>query len=83
MWGESGRFPLIYECIRLTLNYYTRVNNLNDKNLVHYAIQEQKKLNLNWYKNIEKLLKLDDDYMNRPSHLNNDELSDKLTLQPS
>ena len=61
-WGESGRFPLIYQSIKLTLNYYNRLLKMESGSLVHAALQEQKKLNLQWYKNIESLLKLDDVY---------------------
>ena len=62
VWGDTGRYPLIYECIKLTLNYYKRVDELKDDSLVYAALLEQKSLNLNWYKNIENLLKIDKKY---------------------
>jgi exonuclease III len=62
VWGESGRFPIIYQCIRLSLNYYTRLNKLEDNSFIRAALHEQKLLNLSWYKNIESLLKLDSIY---------------------
>ena len=62
VWGDSGRYPLAYECIKLTLNYYQRVDSLNNDSLVYAALQEQKLLNLSWYKNIENLLKIDKIY---------------------
>ena len=58
-WGETGRYPLIYQSIKLTLNYYKRLSNLKTGSLVHAAFLEQKSMKLNWYKNIESLLKLD------------------------
>jgi sorting nexin-29 len=61
-WGESGRYPLIYQSIKLTLNYYERLNKLPSGSLVHAALQEQKLLHLPWYKNIVSLLKLDEIY---------------------
>ena len=61
-WGESGRYPLIYQSIKLTLNYYGRLNKLPPGSLAYAALQEQKRLHLPWYKNIVSLLKLDEIY---------------------
>ena len=62
VWGESGRYPLIYQCIRLSINYYNRLTKLDSASFVFAALQEQKRLNLSWYKNIRSLLKLDEIY---------------------
>ena len=62
VWGELGRYPLVFECINLTLNYVQRLQNLKDDSLVHLAFLEQKNLNLNWYKGLVPLLKLDPCY---------------------
>lgn len=59
-WGESGRYPLIYQSIRLTLNYYKRLLTAADGTFIQAALKEQKSLNLPWFKNIEPLLKLDE-----------------------
>ena len=59
VWGESGRYPLIIESINLTLNFVKRVQNMNDNSLVSLAFKEQKALNLDWYRGIEPILKLD------------------------
>ena len=59
VWGESGRYPLVIECISLTLNYAKRIQNLKDDSLVSLAFREQKRLKLAWYKGLEPLLKLD------------------------
>ena len=61
-WGESGRYPLIYQSIKLTLNYFQRINDMSPGSFVHAALQEQKLLKLDWYKNIESLLKIDEIY---------------------
>ena len=60
--GESGRYPLIYQSIKLTLNYYQRLSEskLNQNSFVVAALKEQKSLNLPWYKNIESLMKIDE-----------------------
>ena len=60
VWGESGRYPLIYQSIRLTLNYYKRLLNMPDGTFVKAALHDQKSLNLSWFKNIEPLLKIDE-----------------------
>ena len=60
VWGESGRYPLIYQSIRLTLNYYKRVSAADDNTFIKAALKEQKLLKLPWFKNIEPLLKLDE-----------------------
>ena len=53
---------LIYQAIKLTLNYYYRITKLDRGSFVVAALHEQKKLNLPWYKNIESLLKIDEIY---------------------
>ena len=62
VWGESGRYPLIYECINLTLKYFNRVKNLKNGSLVSLAYQEQKLRNLEWHKSIESILMTDPCY---------------------
>ena len=59
VWGESGRYPLIYECLNLTMKYLRRVKNLKNNSLVSLAFKEQTKMNLDWYKGIEPILSLD------------------------
>ena len=61
-WGETGRYPLIFQSIKLTLNYFKRLENLKDESLVFAAFQEQRKLNLPWYSKFEPLLQIDDLY---------------------
>ena len=58
--GESGRYPLIYQSIKLTLDYYQRLTNLSQGSFVYAALQEQKLMMLPWYKNIESLMKTDE-----------------------
>ena len=59
VWGESGRYPLIIECLNLTLNYVKRLQNMKDNSLVALAFKEQKALKLDWYKGIEPILNID------------------------
>ena len=62
VWGESGRYPLIYQSIRLTLNYFKRISSADPDSLVSAAFREQKSMKLPWYNNIKPLLKLDELY---------------------
>ena len=58
-WGETGRYPLLYQSIKMTLKYLQRLNMLKPSSFVHAALQEQKQLDLPWYRNIEHILKVD------------------------
>ena len=60
VWGETGRYPLIYQSIRLTLKYYNHLLQAPKNSFVYAALKEQKDLKLPWFRNIESLLKLDD-----------------------
>ena len=60
VWGETGRYPLIYQSLRLALNYYKRLQNLPDSTFAHAAMKEQKAMKLPWYQNLEPLMKLDE-----------------------
>ncbi len=62
VWGESGRYPLIYECVNLTLKYAQRLQNLKDSSLASLAFKEQKNMNLDWYRGIGPVLGLDPCY---------------------
>ena len=62
VWGDSGRYPLIYQAIHLTLNYFKRISSANPNSFVSAVLREQKALRLPWYRNIKPLLKLDDIY---------------------
>lgn len=59
VWGETGRYPLVIECINMTLNYVKRLENMKDDSLVKLAYKEQKALKLDWYRGIEPILNID------------------------
>ena len=59
VWGESGRYPLIYERINLTIKYFKRVYSLQNNSLVSLACKEQTKMNLDWYRGIKPLISID------------------------
>ena len=62
VWGESGRLPLVFQSIRLSLNYLKRLENMEGTSFVAAALSEQKKLNLPWYAKLKPLLEIDDIY---------------------
>ena len=55
-----GRYPLIYQSLRLALNYLKRLQNLPYSTFAHAATKEQKAMKLPWYQNLEPLMKLDE-----------------------
>ena len=55
-WGETGRFPLIINCIKLCINYFTRTINLDDSHLVKAAMKEQINLSLPWFSGIKSII---------------------------
>ena len=61
-WGETGRYPLIYDCIKLTLTYIKRLQSHDDNSLVVLAFKEQQKLKLEWFRHIEPILDIDESY---------------------
>ena len=62
VWGETGRYPLAYQAIRLTLKFYKRLQNLSDSTFAKAALYDQKAYKLPWFNNIEQLAKLDEIY---------------------
>ena len=59
VWGDSGRYLLIIECLNLTLNYVKQFQNMKDNSLAALAFKERKSLKLDWYKGIEPILNID------------------------
>ena len=62
VWGECGRLPLFYQCLRLTLNFCKRISTSHQNSLVHAAFKEQQSMKLPWYNGIKPFLELDDIY---------------------
>ena len=55
-WGETGRYPLIINSIKLAIDYFKRVENMPDNFLVKKAYEEQKLQKFDWYKTNTNLL---------------------------
>ncbi|MCP4459356.1 MAG: hypothetical protein GY816_15245, partial [Cytophagales bacterium] len=83
VWGESGRYPLVYECINQTLKYVQRLQNRNDGSLISLAFKEQRDNKLDWYRGIEPILTLDPsfsrDHVTAFHQLNNNSVQHNLT----
>ena len=75
VWGESGRYPLIYECLNLTIKYVRRLKNLQNNSLVSLAFKEQEKMGLDWYRGIEPVISIDQtfemDHVTAYNHMKN------------
>ena len=55
-WSETGRFPLVFESIKLSIDYFKRVMNLSPSLLVRAAMNEQIRLQLSWFSNVKDLI---------------------------
>ncbi|NRB81826.1 MAG: endonuclease/exonuclease/phosphatase family protein [Saccharospirillaceae bacterium] len=87
-WGETGRYPLIYDCLTLTLNYIQRLKSVDPNSFVGLAFQEQQNLKLAWYNNIEEILKIDprftqDHVTAHNSNNNNNDYNNNHTMKSS
>ena len=54
-WGDTGRYPLLIESMKLSIDYFKRVKNSNPETLIHKAFLEQEALNLKWYSNMQQI----------------------------
>ena len=55
VWGDTGRTPLGLSAIKLSLDYFQRVESLPPDNLTSLAFQEQKRMNLNWFSTLNSI----------------------------
>ena len=60
VWGETGRYPLINQSLRLTLNFFKRLQMLPDSSFAKAALKEQVQLKLPWFSYLEPITKLDE-----------------------
>ena len=52
-YGELGRYPLMADCIRHTLLYWNRINDLDSNLLLGTAMEIHNEINTNWINNIK------------------------------
>ena len=55
-WGETGRYPLYVDAIKMAIDYYNRVEDASSDTLLHEAFIEQKSLQLDWYANLQSII---------------------------
>ena len=59
IWGDTGRLPLIIKISKQVCGFYKRLEDMSSDNatscLVKHASNEQKRLNMNWYKRMNFL----------------------------
>ena len=55
-WGDTGRYPLFTDAIKLSTDYFFRAQNMGGNTLLHEAFVEQQSLNLEWYRNISAIV---------------------------
>ena len=55
-WGDTGSYPMIFKCIRLSINYFQRVIGLPITNFTRAALTEQINLGLSWYSGIKGII---------------------------
>ena len=41
MWGDTGRYPLLFNALKLAIDYYDRINKLSENTLVKKSYMEQ------------------------------------------
>ena len=59
IYGDTGRYPLSFHAIKLSVDYFNRVLTMNPNALVYKAYEEQKSLNLDWYQTLHTFNKTD------------------------
>ena len=55
MWGDTGRYPLVFQLIQQVYGYFQRLEQLDTDDstaFVRHAFAEQKALHLTWYENL-------------------------------
>ena len=55
VWGDTGRTPLGLSAIKLSLDYFQRVESLPPDNLTSLAFQEQKRMNRSWFSTLNSI----------------------------
>ena len=55
-WGDTGKYPIIIKCVRLSINYFKRITHLPVTNFTRAALTEQINLDLPWFKGIKQII---------------------------
>ena len=55
-WGDTGRYPLFIDALKLSTDYFHRAKNIKENTLLHEAFVEQQSLNLEWFRNMNSII---------------------------
>ena len=55
-WGDTGRYPLFFDAIKISIDYYKRAMNADTNSLLYAAYNEQVNLGLDWYRHIKGII---------------------------
>lgn len=55
-WGDTGRYPLFTEALKLSTDYFYRAQNVGRNTLLQAAYLEQQSLNLEWFRNMNSII---------------------------
>jgi len=55
VWGDSGRYPLAIEALKLSVDYFYRLEALPPDSLTHLAFLDQRSLNLTWFQSMKMI----------------------------
>ena len=59
VWGDSGRYPLVIKISKQVFNYFSRLESMATIDDIDcstkYAFNEQKSLNMSWYRRISSM----------------------------
>lgn len=79
-WGETGKYPLFVNCIRLCINYFKRISNFPKDNFARAALSDQIRHNLSWFNNIKGIIECFDDVSQQSYQVSNNPDTNSLLL---
>ena len=56
IFGDTGRYPITINAIKLAIDYFDRCNNAPEHTLLYKSFAEQRILNLEWHANITDII---------------------------
>ena len=69
-WGDTGRYPLFTDALKLSTDYFFRAQIIRDTTLLHEAFVEQKTLNLEWYRNMNSITNMYNSNVSKHASIN-------------
>ena len=66
IWGDTGRYPLIFDALKLSVDYFERASCAPEHTLLRKSFEEQKLLKLDWFTNTARIIET---YKSGPSKI--------------